>query len=737
MKRFELWLFLLLVSASYQLKAQGSIALPGGTHQSANKILQKASIQEGTYFIKVLPGGKYLGIQNASKDNGAKLLQWDYSDLSHYKIIIKHQGNQQYTLQMQHSQRFLNVAGASNDNNALILQWDYDAAPNLLFSFIESSTPQQYFIRCEGSGKYWHLHGGNHQSSNGLGIVQFEGQGAVFQLEAEVNLKPNKDDKVVVSSAISGVIEKNRSTTDNHQLRSKYQVAPPLHEKVKDAAPGRRIAPQAGKKNAPPSDDPNCDTKLIKVTLSDDSFMTSDIAAQVSEIIPGSVFHIEEFLKGSWKRQEDQLKPITLSTDVKHVQNKVYKTIQEPVKHQLKQGISELFREMPTQADMQSNLQFSAYMTEVHNEADFQMQIGAGGHYLAYSLESLFNFEKNSKKSYFLIDITKVLFTIEAHPPQDGFFNEPTLNNDPNLVYLRKADYGMRILASVETTALRESIAAAFKLSVNALVASGNVSLDVNDSEFSSNTTIKMFVVGGNSRDVVPAYGIADLKQKVLQMAQNLRYQNCQPIRYTIATTKDNWVVSYQTSTDEFVKQTCTPPALKSLNWKLTLGKPVFQAPTRDGDLEVYGKIWAHVYAGDGAEIPAVREHNMLLEIPGNQFVDLEEPNASIRSGAEIAYHISAQQMKGAYVIVYFALFEHDGNNPDFGTDGDGHFTFQYLDNTKACETGASSKRWCWKKIYLEEISSSLNLTEDFKESDEGASIQLSTLYIAKTPQQP
>jgi hypothetical protein len=304
-------------------------------------------------------------------------------------------------------------------------------------------------------------------------------------------------------------------------------------------------------------------------------------------------------------------------------------------------------------------------------------------------------------------------------------------------VYLRKADYGMRILASVETTASRESMAAAFKLSVNALVASGNVSLDVSDSEINNSMTIKMFVVGGNSRDVVPAYSMADLKQKALQMAQNLSYQNCQPIRYVIATTKDNWVVSYETATDEFVKQTCTPPAVKAMDWKLTLGKPVIQAPSRDGDLEVYGKIWAHVFAADGTEIHAVRGHNMLLDIPGAQFIDLEAPNAAIRSSTEIAYHIPAQQAPGAYLMLYFALFEHDGNNPDYGTDGDGHFTFQYLDNKKECETGAASKRWCWRKVFLEEISSSYNLTEDFKESDEGAAIQLTTLYLTKTPVKP
>ncbi|MEZ4825873.1 MAG: hypothetical protein R3C61_06215 [Bacteroidia bacterium] len=159
-------------------------------------------------------------------------------------------------------------------------------------------------------------------------------------------------------------------------------------------------------------------------------------------------------------------------------------------------------------------------------------------HYLAYSLENLFNFQQNAKRTYLLLDITKLMFTIDAHGKEGSFFSDELLNQDPNMVYLKRADYGMRILASVETSESLEVIANKLNIEVNALVAGAGVDLGILSRELSRETTVKMFVVGGQSRDIVPAYSLDDLKSKVETMVRNLTYHTSQPIKYTIATTR-------------------------------------------------------------------------------------------------------------------------------------------------------------------------------------------------------
>jgi len=57
--------------------------------------------------------------------------------------------------------------------------------------------------------------------------------------------------------------------------------------------------------------------RIIRISLDDNLFMTADIASQVGEVVPGSVFNILDYLSGSWKRQTDALKPMVLSADVK------------------------------------------------------------------------------------------------------------------------------------------------------------------------------------------------------------------------------------------------------------------------------------------------------------------------------------------------------------------------------------------------------------------------------------
>lgn len=723
---------LLCLSLNLCLNAQPPIKIETYSDKPNNTTirLQRQAIADGVYYLKVLNTGKYLGVAGVDTRNGAALIQWDFVNAANHKFELKNIGDNIFTLKAMHSGRYLNVAGQSQDNNAAIIQWDYVNQANLHFSLIASD--QGFKIRCEQSQKYWHLYGGNTQTANGIAVVQYTGGGANFALESVSPLGIDKSQLEKLNSALSTTVERKRRTSDGLNLTSVYRIAPPLS--AAQTAPPRYGKARSSSPKPAPSSDVDCESSIIRISLDDNSFMTADIASQLGEIVPGSVFNVMDYLSGSWKRQTTALKPMTLAADVKNVVTggSVAQEVQNPTKPNLQQAIANLYGNFSSDPNKQANLTYNATIKEVHNESDFQLQIGAGAHYLTYSIDNLFNFQRGSKSTYLLLDITKIMFTIEANAPEGGFFTDETLNQDPNLVYLKKVDYGLRILASVEIKESLEVIANKLKLKVEAFVAGGNVDLDVMNRELSQEMTIKMFVVGGQSRDVVSAYNLSDLKNKVQNLERSLTYHTCQPIRYTIATTRDNWIVSYNTATDEFIKQTCTPPAVKSAGATVELSGLLIKGGPQGGDLDMYGKVWVMAYRADNSEVPAERGQNMLLDLPGEQSIDLDEQHNSINPGTRVRFNFPPGSTEGAYIDIYFALFEKDAN-PDYayGDGDDDHFTFRYRDNTKMCETGKTSRRLCRKRFYLTELPK-YDYTEEFSEASEV--VQMTKLSISKLP---
>ncbi len=668
---------------------------------------------DGVYFIKVISTNKYLGVAGIDPNNGAALIQWDYANLDNHKFELKAIGNNRFTLKALHSGRYLNVSGQSVDERAPLIQWDYVDQLNLQFSTLASSDGRGVHIRCEQSNKFWNIDGGIENRNNGPAVLQTSTKEAVFYFEAVTPrggiLRPDTDQAAQIAKEVS--VQRTRSTPDGGKLTSTYQIHPPIVQR-----PATMLSSLGKAKSSVPrpvdSGDTECETSIVRISLEDNSFMTADIASQVEEIVPGSVFNILDYLSGSWKRQETEIKPFVISGSVKNVVagGTVFQNVQDPRLHNLRQAIANLYGNFSSDPNKQANLSYQATIKEVNNQSDFQLQIGAGAHYLTYSIDNLFSFDKSEKKSYLLIDLTKIMFTIDAEAPQGGFFMDEALNQDPNMVYIKKADYGMRVLASVEIRESMESIANKLDLSVNAIVAGADVSLDVLSRELTSDITIKMFVVGGDSRSVVPAYSIQDLKSKVETMVRTLTYHTCQPIRYTIATTRENYIVSYKTSTDEFIRQTCTPPIIKTKGAKVEIGGIVIKGDAEaNDDITMYGRVWAMAYLANGTEVPADRGANLLMDLPGEHAIDLSEMNSSLTTNNQVVFRFPDGGVQGGYIDLFFGLFELDAN-PDYayGDGDDDHFTFRYMDNSKFCETGPQSGRWCRKRVYLNALPSPL-----------------------------
>ncbi len=116
-------------------------------------------LTDGEYFVKVNQTGKYLAIAGAEAKNGAWLIQWDNEYTQHFMFIIKHLGNEVYTLKAKHSGRYLSTEG-SPKRGAKLVQWDWLNQDNQKWIIIKQAGSRGYSISCLQNGmkatlQYW------------------------------------------------------------------------------------------------------------------------------------------------------------------------------------------------------------------------------------------------------------------------------------------------------------------------------------------------------------------------------------------------------------------------------------------------------------------------------------------------------------------------------------------------------------------------------------------------------
>lgn len=109
--------------------------VPGAVmlHKQAKEFSAKkiTPLADGIYKIRVNHTGKYLAVEGASKDNGARLVQWDDANQPNHQFKLRSIGNGYYEISALHSHRFLNASGQSKQDGTPVIQWDYAAQDNV------------------------------------------------------------------------------------------------------------------------------------------------------------------------------------------------------------------------------------------------------------------------------------------------------------------------------------------------------------------------------------------------------------------------------------------------------------------------------------------------------------------------------------------------------------------------------------------------------------------------------
>jgi hypothetical protein len=128
------------------------------------------SLSDGWYYIQAT-SGLYVHIENASSNNGSKLVLWNGFGDDNTKYYFEHRGNGDYRIKTNLTNRYIEVAGGGQNNGDSIQIGDWqDNQPSLLWRFEKDG--DSYRSVNKNSNKVWDIVNNNH--SNGAYIKQFQ-----------------------------------------------------------------------------------------------------------------------------------------------------------------------------------------------------------------------------------------------------------------------------------------------------------------------------------------------------------------------------------------------------------------------------------------------------------------------------------------------------------------------------------------------------------------------------------
>lgn len=685
-------------------------------------------LSNGVYFIKVNATGKYLGVEGVSKDNGARLVEWDFANQDNHKFYIEKRADGFYTIKAMHSNRYLNIAGQSVDDGAAVLQWDFVEQDNVMWTLLKSTSLNGWIIRNKQSGKDIKLAGGINNSANGTLVVlngnnQAGAQAYSFEPAADIKTLMGGAGAVQKESKIQMVANSIEFNVPGGGKIFRYINPKQL---LNPSAKDRRSAPQFVKSEG------RCNYYTARVsTVEKSEMMTISNGNLVENFAPGLIYDVKELFNGDILNKEkfpyaQNRNPIQLTTTVKNFRstnNSIVENIDRPDKVTINQAIANFYARHTTREDRTSMQNARYYSCAVTSKSEFGLKVGAGGHYAFFSAQGGFEMSNSEEYKSLYFEATKELFTISARPATaEGFFTTDP-GNTSNLGFISSVTYGVRIIGKVDVENKADAMRGDLKASFEMGIAGADVSMNTYKTNSKTKTIVTLYAVGGRC-DKIGVCNIDNIESTIDEYLRTANYQVAQPIKLQFSTL-DGQLMKFMDATDNFTYKECTPAALLNEPEDIVLDKLLITPENPDNnDYDFYGKIWVMAYDKNGVELPAVRGANMLMDIRGEQEIDLDNPSFSNFSpGTSVTIHIPEGRSDGAYLKIYFALFDEDAN-PDYGTGDDDQFAFRNTDADHGCELGPTSKRWCVRTVYLNQHLNGGLLQDQLWDAEDGIGVR-------------
>jgi len=150
--------------------ASGLERLRYGWGEGADQYFPATLNDDAFYRILNRNSGKAVDVNGGATNNGANIIQWDYSGGNNQQWALNAQGGGYFSIINKNSGKSLDVNGASSDAGTGIIQWDYSAGDNQQWQ-VENVGFGYYKIINKNSGHSLDVNGGS--VWNGGDIIQW------------------------------------------------------------------------------------------------------------------------------------------------------------------------------------------------------------------------------------------------------------------------------------------------------------------------------------------------------------------------------------------------------------------------------------------------------------------------------------------------------------------------------------------------------------------------------------
>ncbi|MDR0780832.1 MAG: hypothetical protein LBF16_09080 [Pseudomonadales bacterium] len=310
-----------------------------------------------------------------------------------------------------------------------------------------------------------------------------------------------------------------------------------------------------------------CSTQNVKLSLDNDNFMSVAYARQAIELYPGAVYTFEDFFGGN-------LKPVTVPRNQVTLRTSMNTRADPSVQVRIPDGVGGTtaltnavhgLRTLDLAPGVKptdgKNFVGTIYRTE--NNSSTMLALTGGGSFLGIASGN-FAYQNNqdSDHRYFLVDVTKEMFTIEASFDADrngGLFTADA-KVPPHAMLMNSVTYGGRAIILIDTKITSREQGIRLDAGYNDLIFSASSTLNSLVANMSSETTVRLFTVGGTHLTLFNNVNTRNIVSAVNTYLANLTTTNAEPIKYSFADMQGNQLSTHSAS-DEFPTRNCLPEA--------------------------------------------------------------------------------------------------------------------------------------------------------------------------------
>lgn len=355
------------------------------------------------------------------------------------------------------------------------------------------------------------------------------------------------------------------------------------------------VDPSISDSSSSDQNDLACTTSQVSLNANSTSFMVADYDHVGAFIYPGAIFSADDFFGGNYNRDIDNYRtPIILSIDNPDMRNNSI-TVSKPNMQNVRNAVSQLFSSMPATNPVSEGTQYQVFSSNNSAEQTLKATGGGGGYGVTIS-GGVSNSQADSTLNL-TIDARKTLFTINAIPPENGFFsNTSQTSPSNNLIMINQVEYGMRILANVQITFHSQNDALNFSAKYSKFGISANASLDDISQSHSATAEINYYQIGGpaNGQSGSLAWTAGELQEQISQIFNSISYTTAMPIGYNVCDLALD-EIGTKSETDQFPETLCVPDG--------TLQSAMVNVTTGNDDKDNNTYYYYTLYDGSNNEI--------------------------------------------------------------------------------------------------------------------------------------